>query len=37
MMEPFANVAEAITFLSFFIVAVVIIPYAFHLIGKYLD
>jgi len=36
-MEPFANVAEAITFLSFFIVAVVVIPYAFHLIGKYLD
>ena len=36
-MEPFANVGEAITFLTFFFIAVVVIPYAFHLIGKYLD
>ena len=36
MMEPFANVNEALTFLGLFFVAVVVIPFAFIKIGEWL-
>jgi len=36
MMEPFANMYEVITFISLFALAVIGIPFVFHLIGKYL-
>jgi len=36
MMEPFANVNEALTFLGLFFVAVVVIPYIFMKIGDWL-
>ena len=36
-MEPFANVGELITFISLFVVAVAIIPYAFIKMNEYFD
>jgi len=35
MMEPFADIYEAITFVGLFFVAVVVIPYIFGKIGEY--
>ncbi len=37
MMEPFANVYELITFISLFIVAIVVIPYIFYKIGEWIE
>ena len=36
MMEPFADMYELITFVSFFFIAVVVIPYVFSKIGEWL-
>ena len=36
MMEPFADMYEVITFVSFFFIAVVVIPYVFSKIGEWL-
>ena len=37
MMAPFENICEAITFVSLFFFAVVVIPYAFAKVGDYYD
>tara|TARA_B100000575_G_scaffold279155_1_gene267212 strand:+ start:1344 stop:1457 length:114 start_codon:yes stop_codon:yes gene_type:complete len=37
MMEPFADMYEVITFIGFFIIAVVVIPYIFYKIGEWIE